>query len=293
MSINIRRYKLLSDFEKVSDLLRDNYGKYEMNGNICQSRWEYAHTHPCFNHKLTHRFGVWEEINEIVGIAFYEMDLGDAFLCTKKGYEYLKNEMIDYAMTELSAKKEDKNILYITVYDYEKELKEVLSDKGFELFCHDPVLYYDYSKGFQDLKLPEGFEIFNLNQENDIKKIHNVLWKGFDHEGEADDDLDCRLIMQSGPSFNKELTTIIKAPNGEYACFAGMWVDGKNDYAYIEPLATDPKYRGLKLASIALTESMKKSQKFGATYCTGGYGDFYTKYGFEISCHLDAWKKVW
>ena len=110
MSINIRRYKLLSDFEKVSDLLRDNYGKYEMNGNICQSRWEYAHTHPCFNHKLTHRFGVWEEINEIVGIAFYEMDLGDAFLCTKKGYEYLKNEMIDYAMTELSAKKEDKNI---------------------------------------------------------------------------------------------------------------------------------------------------------------------------------------
>ena len=99
--------------------------------------------------------------------------------------------------------------------------------------------------------------------------------------------------MQSGPHFRKELTTIIKAPNGEYACFAGMWMDGVNDYAYLEPLATDPKYRRMGLATIALTEAMKKTEKYGATYCFGGNREFYQCIGFEVVCHREKWNKVW
>jgi len=43
--------------------------------------------------------------------------------------------------------------------------------------------------------------------------------------------------------YEEVLTTQTK-----YACFSGMWYDEQNKYAYLEPLATVPKYRGLGLA---------------------------------------------
>ena len=38
------------------------------------------------------------------------------------------------------------------------------------------------------------------------------MYRGFDHGDEPNSDLDCRMLMQSGPNFRKDLTTIIKAP---------------------------------------------------------------------------------
>lgn len=79
----------------------------------------------------------------------------------------------------------------------------------------------------------------------------------------------------------------------EYACYAGMWMDGVNKFAYLEPLATDPLYRRLGLATVILTEQMKRTQQLGATYCFGGSPDFYPIIGFETVCHRDQWSKKW
>lgn len=293
MSLAFRNYKLLSDFEPVCGFLRQNFTKYQQNGNFQQPYWEYAHTHPCFNHKLTHRFGIWEEDGQIVAVASYEMDLGECFMNTKLGYEYLKPTLLNYAEKELCKVIDGKNKLDVYVYDYEIELREFLIKKGYKNLGPIPLTVFRYEKGFLDRKLPEGFSIISLEDENDFKKINDVLWKGFDHGDEPDDDWDCRRLMQSGPHFRKDLTTIIKAPNGEYACFAGMWLDGVNDYAYLEPLATDPRYRRRGLATIALTEAMKKTMKFGATYCFGGNREFYHDIGFETVCHREMWTKEW
>ncbi|WP_223070160.1 GNAT family N-acetyltransferase [Paenibacillus caui] len=167
----------------------------------------------------------------------------------------------------------------------EDQLKEVLLQKGYNQDWSAPVTIFKYENGFQERVLPEGFSIITLEEENDFRKIHDVLWRGFDHGDEPDEDLDCRMLMQSAPHFRKDLTTIIKPPNGEYACFAGMWMDGVNDFAYLEPLVTDPRYRRMELATIAVTESMKRTQKFGATYCFGGVPEFYARIGFETVCH--------
>jgi predicted N-acetyltransferase YhbS len=99
--------------------------------------------------------------------------------------------------------------------------------------------------------------------------------------------------MQSGPHFRKDLTTVIKAPNGDYACFAGMWLDETCRYAYLEPLATVPAYRRLGLATVALTAGMKKTQALGATYCFGGEREFYTALGFEADCQRELWTRTW
>lgn len=293
MSASVRRYKMLSDFERVSDLLRNNFIRHQKNGNITQPRWEYAHVHPSFNYQLAHRFGIWEEHGDIVAVACYEMDRGECFMLSKLNYEYLKPDLVAYAERELYKKEGGLKKLEVWAFDYEKQVIETLIKRGYKGKHGEPIKIYRYEKGFPEYKLPKGFSMVSLEDENDIRKIHHVLWRGFNHGDEPDNNLDCRLQMQSAPHFRKDLTIVIKAPDGEYACFCGMWLDGVNDYAYLEPLATDPRYRGRGLASAALMEAMKRTQKCGAPYSTGGEDEFYTSIGFETIHHYEKWSKQW
>ncbi len=157
----------------------------------------------------------------------------------------------------------------------------------------EPVTIFSCHNPFPAVELPPGFSVISLEEGNDIWKMHECLWKGFDHGDDPDDDVDCRLLMQSGPNFRPDLTTVIKAPNGDYACYAGMWFDAKSKYAYLEPLATVPKYGRMGLATIALTEAMKKTKALGAAYCFGGVPKFYAALGFETVCHRELWRKEW
>lgn len=79
-----------------------------------------------------------------------------------------------------------------------------------------------------------------------------------------------------------------KLPEG----FTLMTLEEEND-PRLEPLATDPLYRRLGLATVILTEQMKRTQQLGATYCFGGAPDFYPSIGFETVCHRDQWSKKW
>ena len=164
---------------------------------------------------------------------------------------------------------------------------------GFSLAGSEDITVYDYDQGIPVPGLPAGYSFLSLEDENDPRKINAVLWKGFDHGPDPDDDYDCRLQMQSGPSFSKELTTIVRAPDGEYACYAGMWMDGVNDFAYLEPLATAPEHRGKGLATAALREGMRKTRAKGASYCIGGPVAFYSAIGFRSVCRKEAWRKDW
>lgn len=42
-----------------------------------------------------------------------------------------------------------------------------------------------------------------------------------------------------------------------------------------------------------LTEAMKKTQKYSATYCFGGSREFYFAIGFEEIFHRETWLKEW
>lgn len=289
MKLTFRNYKMLSDFQKVSDFLHSNYDPVFRNGYLMKPFWEYAHTHPAFNLKLTHRFGIWEDQNNIIAVACYEMDLGGCMICIAKGYESLREEIIDYAFESLSEIKDGSQTIFIWTTDADMAMIESLTKKGYEQVQQEAITTYDFQQGFETPVLPEGFEAISLEDENDFRKINDCLWKGFDHGDQPDDDLDCRRQMQSGPNFRKDLTTVIKAPNGEYACFAGMWVDG--DYAYLEPLATVPTYRGLGLAKAALMIGMKKTSREGAQYCYGGSMGFYHKIGFKTVGNRLLFKK--
>ncbi len=293
MNIKKRRYKILADFNLVSEYLDEVYNLETLNSHLLRPFFEYAHTHPMFEPQLTHRFSIWEDNKQIVVFACYEMNLGECFLSLKPGYEDLLEEMLYYSERELSLKEDSNTLLRVWVTEREKGKRELLATNGYKLIHAEPVTIFSYSKKFPEIQLPGGFVKMSLAEENDLAKIHACLWQGFDHGPNPDDDLDSRMLMQSGPNFSKELTTVIKAPSGDYACFAGMWYNLRNRYAYIEPLATVPAYRGKGLAAAAVTESMKKTKALGAENCFGGVFQFYHNLGFEKICNRELWEKTW
>ena len=293
MPVSQRKYKLLSDFARVSDFYAANYRPY--NWTVTRPYFEYAHTHGMFEWMNAHHMGVWEDVGGIVATACFEMGPGLYIPCVKPGYEFLKGEMLRYAESELSKVSDGKRSLEISQLDGQCDDAELYKNNGYTIAGSDPILIYFYDKGFKDCRLPDGFTLISLEDENDPMRIDCCLYEGFDH-GEWDEArnwADGRLHAQSGPHFRKDLTTVVKAPNGDYACFAGMWVDDANGFAYLEPLSTRPKYRRMGLAAAALMEGMKKTVSFGAKYCYTGTIDFYRNVGCEEVGKMITWRKEW
>ncbi len=283
-----RPYRLLADFGKVYDFLQKTYGR----GNMLPMAWEYAYNRLGFNYGLTHRFGIWEAEGEIVGVDNYETDLGECYINTAVDDPDLINMMIEHAEKDLSVFFEGKRRLVVTTMSQTQTEKQ-LDNSGYHLVREYPITRFDYASLPETITLPEGFAMTSLAEENDLQKIHRVLWKGFDHGSEPDQDIDCRRFMQSAPHFRKDLSVIVKAKDGEYACYCGMWVDEVNKYAYVEPLATIPEYRRLGLARAALMEGMRRTRIYNATACYGDVNPFYYRIGFRSSIIRKIWRKIW
>ena len=292
MNITQRRYKILTDFERVYRFLEETYDPVTLNSYLLPQYFEYAHMHSYFDYFKTHHFGVWEKGGNIVGIACYEMRMGDCHIHVQREHETLLPELLSWAEKELSVTNDGKRSLNVWITDREKSKCELLIANGYTLSHSEPVKIFNYANQFIERTLPDGFTLID-GTNVDYLKLHHCFHKGFDHGDNPDDDAEGNAFMCNAPRADMSLMTIAVAPDGEYACALGMWFDKRNKYAYLEPLATVPKYRRMGLACIALTEAMKKTKALGAKYCFGGGGEFYSAIGFETICNRESWKKEW
>jgi len=295
--ITKRRYKILVDFARVHKFLTETYDVETLNSYLLPQYFEYEHMHSYFDSSKSHHFGIWEDDGNIVGIACFAMNLGERCrLHTHKDYKFLLPELLKWAEQELSVIKDGSHKLEIKITEKESDKRELLKSAGYSMAFNGPLKIFSYDKSFPKCTLPEGFTVIDgLNV--DYLKLHYCWWKGFDH-GDVpldtiDDDVDGRISGCNAPNSDMSLMTIIVAPDGEYACALGMWFDEANKYAYLEPLATIPKYRHMGLATVCLTEAMKKTKVLGAKYCFVGSGEFYTAIGSEIIMNEESWKKEW
>jgi len=294
MAITARRYSILADFNNVYNFLQETYDYDTLNSYLLPQYFEYAHCHPLFDYHVTHRNGVWEDDGKIVGVVCYEMNpkRNENHLHVSKGYEHLLPQMVDWAEAELFYPKDDKRLLRIWITSRESNKQELLKARGYELTKTYPVTIFDYKNDFVERVLPEGFTMID-GTDVDYVKLQTCYWKGFNHEGTPKGSSDDDIMMCNAPKFDKTLQRIVVAPNGDYACALGMWLDERNKYAYLEPLATVPEYRRMGLAAVALTDSMKATKERGARYCFGGGMQFYYSIGFEEICKREMWEKVY
>ncbi|MGV8981653.1 GNAT family N-acetyltransferase [Clostridium sp.] len=288
-----RHFKYLKDYNSVYEMLAENYKPNNSSGNMLPAEFEYCFCHPHMDLKSMSRSGVWEYDNSIIACAHIEFKLGKAYFEIANGYNYLREEMLDFSEQYLYGIKEDgTTFLSVRVPQSQYEFKKYVENRGYT-FTEESARYcLPLDKDFE-VKLPEGFKIISLFDGVDHAKIQIAIQLGFGHKIEdiTGDHLANSLICSTGPHFKPDMNYIVIAPNGNYVAYGGFWYDKRTDLAYLEPLCTHPDYRHKGLSKAILNKGMNECKKLGAKYCTDGSQDFYYNLGFKKYNSYSWWYK--
>lgn len=296
MSVHLRGF-LPEDVERVGEFLIEHYQAHNRDGNWLRPAWDYMHSHPNLDESALGRIGVWEDRDRIVAVAHYEHHLGEAYFQLHPDYRQLKSMMMDHAEANLFAFTEDgRKHLSLYINDFDSEFEALAQMRGYRV---EPgraraLAELTLKNLASSVEIPGGFSIKSLADENDLEKINQVLWRGFNHEGKAPaEGIADRKKMQSSPHFREDLTIVVTEPGGEYVSFCGMWYEPVNRYAYVEPMATDPDYRKLGLGRAALLEGIRRCRALGAEAAyVGSNQAFYRRIGFSSVFSSRPWQKA-
>jgi predicted N-acetyltransferase YhbS len=98
--------------------------------------------------------------------------------------------------------------------------------------------------------------------------------------------------MFDTPKARRDLKIAVAAPNGDFVAFCGMFYEPTGRFAYVEPVATDPDYRRLRLGKAAVLEGIRRCGVLGATVSyVGSDQPFYRAIGFRKVYDSECWVK--
>lgn len=275
--MDFKRFKI-SDYELLRSFLIELNKENKTHINWNWARLEWMIGHPDFNKSLIGHIGLWIDEGHIVGVAIYDMYLGEASILTLKGYEYLYPELLEYAYKNLK----DDNGLGIAVNDKDTDLIKLVKDKGYLLTPQKEVLLkIDLDKEYS-YSLPEDISIKSVDPYLDTEKIEWIFYQGFGHG----DDYEAFKASRNTdayerPHVNKELNLVAVNNKGEYVGFCSLWYDSRTNYAYLEPLCVIPSYRNKGIARALIYELLNRVKALGAkeVYVISDM-EFYKKLGF-------------
>ena len=296
MSIRIHSYQYERDFERVGQFLIEVYQHGDHLPVWLQPRWEYMHFHTHIKSLDTSKFVIAEEGDQIMGVVHCEGREHLIYFQVRPGCEEVKPLLFAHAEAHFEGAERQAGRLRTLHIDERDQTMALLAQE------HDYTLNAEYREEHSqyDLRtplltpsLPEGFRLQSLADNNDLHKINQVLWRGFNHPGPADPaEVAGRRFAQQAPNFRKDLTMVAVAPNGDYVSFGGMWYVPQNKVAYVEPVATDPDYRQMGLGRAVVVESMRRAAALGAEIVWVGSGqEFYLSFGFKKLCSTDVWER--
>jgi predicted N-acetyltransferase YhbS len=296
MKLRTRNYHYPRDFELVGNFLVQHYQPGHRDGNRLQPAGEYMHNHPALDGSALDHIGIWEDGGEIVAVAHYESALGEAFFQLHPDYAQLKAEMLGYAEEQLCGlSRTGRRYVRAYIHSSDSEFATLARSRGYERApdYDRPLSRFIIPDPFPRISLPNGLCLKSLQEDNDLRKIDRVLWRGFDHEGESPpENVAGRRKVQSAPGFHKDLNIVVKAPDGDFVSYAGTWFEATNRYAYVEPVATDPDYRRRGLGRAAVLEGIRRCAELGATVAyVGSDLPFYLAIGFEKIYTSQCWTR--
>jgi len=295
MSIVFRNYSpepfFTEDYLKVRKfLMRINSHKL-YTPRVLWGAWEWAVTHLARDQDHLDRIGLWEDDGQLVALAAYESSLGEGFLVVDEAHGHLKPEVIAYAGESLS----DDGNLKILLPDGDYEFQRAAVSQGFQ-----PTQYSDHVAALdigalQLYGLPEGFSFVSMADDWGWQQYNRVMWRGFNHEGEADHDektIAGRKQMLSSPMIIPELVVAVRAPDGNYASHCGMWYHPGDNYCYVEPVVADPDYRKMGLGKAVVLEAIRRCGVLGARQAVvGSDQQFYYNIGFYPIYTATWWER--
>ena len=297
MDFEIRKYRHDQDYDRVGDFLIEQYRPGDNLLLWIQPRWEYMHYHPLIKATDITKIGVAEVDGEIGGVVHHEHDEGIIYFQVHPDYDYLKAPLFDYAEATFGSVDDQsgRERLLIFINEADFTLQGLAAARGFEKENNfsEVTSRYVLSEGVPQVVLPEGFHLQSLAEENDLRKINQVLWRGFNHPGPPPEaEIQGRREAQEAPNFRHDLTIVAVAPNGDYVSFGGIWVVPANRLTYVEPVATDPDYRRMGLGRAVVLEGIRRTISLGSEVAwVGSDQEFYKAMGFVESYRADSWIK--
>jgi GNAT superfamily N-acetyltransferase len=243
------------------------------------------------------KIGLWEDGGEIVAVVHPEWHFGEAFFQFHPGYKNLRAEMLDYAEASLSGVSDWDGRRYLAAYvnDNDPEFLALVEGRGYRLGPGDsrPLLLFAIPDPFPPILLPPGFRLTSLAEEPDWAKVHQVLWRGFDHGDDVpmnEEEFESRRAMFDTPKARRELKIAVTAPNGDFAAFCGTFYEPTGKLGYVEPVATDPAYRRLGLGKAAVLEGVRRCALLGASVAyVGADLPIYRSIGFVKVYACQRW----
>ena len=300
MSVHLRSYRYPDDYEKVGAFLVRTYAATAAgpHRNWLKPRWEYMHHHPWLRtHDLDlGRCGLWWDGDRVVAVVHFEHRMGIAYVQLDPGYASLKRDLLAYASERLGDTFKVGKAVHVYLDEDDTEFGEIATSLGFVRLPREQAEVTTCLRTAdlpEEIAVPDGFEVLGLDEDDDVRKVHRVMHRGFNHEGEPpEDELDDRRRKLSAPGLRKDLTVVARAPDGQFVSFCGMWLDPANRVAYVEPVATDPDYRRRGLGTAAVLEGVRRCAAEGATIAYVGSDQlFYRSMGFEPFAVHALWRK--
>ena len=296
MKAKFRNYtnqmRFTEDYMKVWDFLVRINSTIPVTPNYLWGRWEWGFSHSYFDETQIAKIGLWEDGGQVVALATYESQLGEAFILFDPAYSTLKQEVLDYALDNLT--KDGK--VKVMIPDGDRDLQKLARARNLRPTQEKQVTAVIEITDQITYELPEGFKIVSLKDEYNLRKFDNALYKGFNHEGEPRDteqDLKDRETSLSGPHNDMDLKIAVAAPDGEFVSFCGMWYDPRTENALVEPVATVPEYRKMGLGKAAVLEGVIRCGKRGAKRAyVGSSQQFYYNIGFDPIYTETFWAKA-
>lgn len=261
-------------------------------------RWDWMISHTALDEQGLSRIGLWQDCDEIVAVVTYDIQIdGNCYLLWKPGYDFLQEEMIDYAQKNLSYV----GHFYLLISDIDLQLQRKAQKLGYHATKHkecDQVMATTENQ--LAYCLPAGFSITSMKENFDLHQYGKVLWNGFNHElnGEGiynptKQNIEAYRNEFLRPHVNCDLKIAIQNAKGHFVSYCGMWYDPASQYAIIEPVATDPRFRKMGLAKAVVFEAMARCGRLGAKRAyVGSSKQFYTKLGFQLSRSATFWCKL-
>ena len=295
----LRPYQHPADYARVSRFLTACHQPGNLDGNWLEPAWEYMHFHPALQPEHLDKNGIWEAGGEIAAVVHYEWRLGEAFFQFHPAYRHLRAEMLAYAEANLRAFSDQEERPYLCAYvnDNDAPFTELVQARGYQKdeAAARPLYRLDIPDPFPPIALADGFRLTSLAEECDWAKVHQVMWRGFDHGDDVpmtEEEFDDRRRMFDTPKARRDLKIAVVAPNGDFAAFCGMFFDAAGRFAYVEPVATDPRYRRLGLGRAAVLEGVRRCGQLGATIAyVGSDQPFYQALGFRKAFNSECWRR--
>ena len=244
------------------------------------------------------KIGLWEDGKKLVAVAAYETTLGSIYILTLNGYEKLKEEMLLYAKDNLVKNGE----LRVLILDNDLKMQSIAARNNFYPTQDKwSTSIYQIDQEKINYCLPEGFKITSFEEDFDLYKYGQVMWKGFNNEINGKGPFSfywekCskkRYIKAwDRPNIDLRLKIFIVAPNGDFVSHCGIWYDQKLKNVLIEPVATEPAYRKMGLGKSVVLEGIRRCSEFGVIRAiVNSSQQFYYNIGFRPFATSTWWEK--